>query len=366
MEILITGAEGFIGKNLKIMLERDPIIKISTYTKFDNNDSLKKKLLSCDVVVHLAGVNRPEDIRDHYSINHNLTREIIKILQDNNKVCDFIFTSSIQVNLDNPYGKSKKMAEKVLIEYKKNMGANVYIYRLPNIFGKWSKPNYNSVVATFCYNISRNIPIKVHDSKKEIELLYIDDLVLDIFKIIQNRPIVENGYCQIPSTYKTTIGEIADKIYSFKAERLNLMLPNTSNEFIKKLYSTYLSYLPIENFKYDLNMHIDERGSFTEILKMKDFGQVSINVSKQGIVKGNHWHKTKVEKFLVVKGKAKITFKNYFNNNTIDYYVDDKKYEIVDIPPGYSHSITNIGEEDLVTVIWANEIYSDENPDTYR
>lgn len=366
MNVLITGSSGFIGKNLNTILQLESEMKIFTYTRSDSDDLLLKRLESCDVIVHLAGVNRPNDIEDHGRVNYSLTKKIVDFLIANKKSCDIIFTSSIQSSLNNPYGISKKAAEEELIKYKEITGSNVYIYRLPNVFGKWSRPNYNSVVATFCYNIARELSIQIHDSSKELELLYIDDLIFDILRIIRDRPKIDSGYCQNPKTHKITLGELAEIIYSFEKSRTNLFIPNTSLPIVKKLYSTYLSYLPSDNFKYELSMNNDNRGSFTEFIKIDEHSQISINVSKPGVVKGNHWHKTKVEKFLVVRGKAHIVLKNYYNDEVVNYYVNDKTYEVVDIPPGYSHSIKNIGNEDLVTVIWANEVYSHEKPDTYR
>ncbi len=366
MNVLITGASGFIGKNLNCILQLEPEMQIFTHTKSDGDDVLLQRLESCDIIVHLAGVNRPSDVTEHDRVNHNLTKKIVDFLIAHNRVCDIIFTSSIQSSLDNPYGISKKAAEEELINYKALSGANVYIYRLPNVFGKWSKPNYNSVVATFCYNIARKLPIQIHDPTKQLELLYIDDLVLDILNTIKSRPQLDSAYCQTPKTAKINLAELAEIIYSFEQSRTNLFVPNTSLPIVKKLYSTYLSYLPTDSFKYQLNMRHDDRGSFTEFIKIAAYSQVSVNVSKPGVIKGNHWHKTKVEKFLVVRGEAEIVFKNYYDDETISYYVSDKKYEVVDIPPGYSHSIKNIGDEDLVTVIWANEVYSHEEPDTYR
>jgi len=279
-----------------------------------------------------------------------------------------VITSSIQADLDNPYGKSKKMAEDELIKYSKRNNVLVYIFRLPNVFGKWSRPNYNSVVSTFCYNISHNLDITISDPKRELELVYIDDIV-DEFISLLNRETDDfhKYYYNIKRTFKVTLGELADKLYKIKAIRRTLIVPDLSDDFMKFLHAAYLSYLDKDDFSYEMNSKEDNRGDFTELIKSNSFGQVSVSRSRKGIVRGNHYHNTKNEKFCVIKGEAVIKLRNILDDKIIPYYVSDKKIEIVDIPSGHTHSIENLteGDGEMILLIWANEIFDPENPDTY-
>ena len=266
---------------------------------------------------------------------------------------------------DNEYGKSKKMAEDFLFDYSKTYKVPVYIYRFTNIFGKWGKPNYNSVISTFCYNISRNLPIRIDDKSKVLTLSYIDDVVVEIYNAILGKPNQKDKFCEVERQYKKSLGEIVELLEKFKGSRETLDVINIADEFEKKLYSTYLSFLDENNFAYDLDQHVDNRGSFTEIIRSKTSGQFSVNIAKPNITKGNHWHNTKNEKFLVVSGKASIKFRLPFSKEIIEYIVSGEKMQVGDIPCGYTHSITNIGDTDMVFFIWCNECFDKENPDTF-
>ncbi|NLP21340.1 MAG: SDR family oxidoreductase [Erysipelotrichaceae bacterium] len=359
MKILVTGSNGFIGKNLCATLN----VKGYEVIPFDKDTtkSLEECVKESDFVIHLAGINRPLNVEEFYDGNTNLTYKLIEILKEDGRNIPLLLSSSIQAKRDNDYGKSKKQAEDLVFEYGKN--ADVFVYRLENAFGKWGRPNYNSVIATFCYNIANDLDIQINDPNVLIPFVYIDDIVNSFISCINTKG--SNEYLYVTPSYKKTIGEVANLIYSFKESRKNLQVINMKDEFSKKLYSTYLSYLKKDDFSYELKMNVDNRGSFTEFLRSDDRGQVSINISKPGIVKGNHWHHTKNEKFLVVKGEGIIRFRQIYSDEIIEYKVSDKKLEVVDIPTGYTHNIENVGETDMVTVMWANEAFDPENPDTY-
>ncbi|MDM0700700.1 NAD-dependent epimerase/dehydratase family protein [Clostridium perfringens] len=364
MKVLVTGAKGFIGKNLVSTLEREDKYKIICIDRENSKEELEKGVLNSDFIVHLAGINRPKNEEEFFKGNTGLTEEIIEILKKNNKNTSILITSSIQADLDNAYGQSKKGAEEALIKYMADTKGNVFIFRLPNVFGKWCRPNYNSAIATFCHNIARGEEVWISDSSKEMTLVYIDDVVRNIKNVIDNEKTYIPGYQNVDIEHKATLGEIVDLINSFKESRKSLMIPNMENELTKKLYSTYLSYLPEKDFSYPLKMNVDNRGSFTEFIKSKDRGQVSVNISKPGITKGNHWHDTKNEKFLVVSGEGVIRFRKVDSEEIIEYKVSGEKLEVVDIPVGYTHSIINTGERDMVTIMWVNEIFNPEKPDT--
>lgn len=364
MNILITGAKGFIGKNLVEKLKENTKYNLILIDRNNSKEELINGVKNADFIFHLAGINRPKTDEEFFEGNKGLTEEIIEILKNNSKNTPILITSSIQADLDNAYGLSKKAAEEALESYKNDTGANVYIYRLANVFGKWCRPNYNSAVATFCYNIARGEEIWISDPNRVMTLDYIDDVVRCFIKTMEdNKP--SEGYLSIDVQHKITLGEIVELLNSFKKSRENLTIPNMDDEVTKKLYSTYLSYLPEDNFSYPLKMNIDNRGSFTEFIKNSDRGQVSINISKPGITKGNHWHNTKNEKFLVVSGEGLIKFRKVDSEEIIEYRVSGEKLEVVDIPVGYTHSIINVGTTDMVTVMWVNEIFNPEKPDTY-
>lgn len=361
MNLLVTGSDGFIGKNLISTLNHN----IVTFDRNNESSELKELLIGVDFVIHLAGVNRSKESIDFYHTNTDLTELITKHLRELNNKAPIIFASSIHAGSDSDFGISKKQAEEVLLKHADLNESKVFIYRLPNLYGKWSRPNYNSVVATWCHNISRDIPIEINNPTLEIEFAYIDDVVNEFLNRINQREISETGFYEIQNTDTVSLGELAEILYSFKQSRNNFLYPDFSTNFKHNLYSTYLSYMPEDQFSYPLKMNTDHRGSFTEILKSEINGQVSVNISKPGITKGQHWHHTKNEKFLVVSGVGVIRFRNIFNDEVIEYHVSGETMEVVDIPPGYTHNIENLGDTNLVTIMWANELFDVENPDTY-
>ncbi len=365
MKILVTGSNGFIGKNLIAELKNRDYKDIFEYDLDSTLEELDKYTKEADFIYHLAGVNRPKDDKEFLEGNFGFTNVLLEHLIKNNNKAPIMISSSIQAELNNPYGVSKKAGEDLIFNYGKENNVDVFVYRFPNVFGKWSKPNYNSVVATFAYNIANNLPIKVNDPNVLMNLIYIDDLVNELINLLDNKHNQKDKYCYVEPVHEVKLGKIAELLKKFKNSRKDLSIANMDDEFERKLYSTYLSYLHKDDFIYDLKMNMDERGSFTEFIKTIDRGQVSINISKPGITKGNHWHHSKNEKFLVVSGKGVIRFRKYNEAEVTQYYVSGDKLQVVDIPPGYTHNIENLGDKDMVTVMWVNEIYDPNNPDTY-
>ena len=378
MKILVTGAEGFVGKNLIAQLEnlRDgkasfeglgTDIEIYPYDINTDKALLDEYCRKCDFVFNLAGVNRPETEEEFMSGNFGFASTLLETLGKYSNTCPVMLSSSIQASLDNPYGKSKKAGEDLFFEYSEKTGAKVLVYRFPNIFGKWSRPNYNSAVATFCNNIARDLPITVRDREAIVWLVYIDDVVEELLNALVGKENKTGKYCEVKTSYKKTLGEIVDTLYKFKESRKTLALPDcTEGSFEKKLYSTYLSFLAEDGFSYPLKMNEDERGSFTEIIRTASNGQFSVNISKPHITKGEHWHHSKNEKFLVVKGRGVIRFRKIGEEKIYEYYVSGDALEVVDIPTGYTHNIENLGDGDMVTFMWCNECFNPDKPDTYR
>ena len=375
MKILITGARGFLGRNLAESLKavRDgkdraaglaADLTIYEYDLDTDPAALDGYCAQADFVFHLAGVNRPQDPDEFMKGNFGFASTLLDTLKRNGNTCPVMLSSSIQAALDNPYGRSKKAGEELFFAYGAETGAKVLVYRFPNLFGKWCRPNYNSAVATFCHNIARGLPITVSDPSVLLTLCYIDDVVAELFRALQGKEHREGDFCRVPTEYPVTLGSIVELLYAFRDGRTTLQVPDMGDPFTKKMYATYLSYLPKGNFSYPLTMHGDSRGSFTEILRTADRGQFSVNVSKPGITKGNHWHHTKNEKFLVVCGKGIIRFRKIGNNEVTEYRVSGEKLEVVDIPTGYTHSIENTGDTDLVTFMWASECFDPAAPDT--
>jgi UDP-2-acetamido-2,6-beta-L-arabino-hexul-4-ose reductase len=376
MNILVTGARGFMGKNLVATLEaiRDGKDKSHGLTQeltilpydLDTDPALLDGYCrQADFVCHLAGVNRPRDAAEFMEGNFGFTSTLLSFLRKHHNRAPVLIASSIQAALDNPYGQSKKAGEDLLFAYGRQTGAPVYVYRLPNAFGKWSRPNYNSAIATFCHNIARGLPITVSDRANILNLVYIDDIVAEIIRAMQGKPNKTGEFCEVLPVHRASLGQIVDWISSFPESRTSLQVPQLDHPLVKKLYSTYLSFLPEDAFAYPLTSHADERGSFTEVLRTPDRGQVSVNISKPGITKGNHWHHTKNEKFLVVKGRGVIRFRKIGGREVIEYFVNGDELKVVDIPTGYTHNIENLGEEDMVTLMWANEPFDPQKPDTY-
>ena len=363
MKVLVTGAKGFIGRNLVTTLKQDTNLEVIEVDIKQSVEELKQATLESEFIFHLAGINRPKDEKEFFEGNTGLTETIIETLKQHQKKTPILITSSIQAELENAYGQSKKAAEDVLKNYSRETGANTYIYRLPNVFGKWCRPNYNSAVATFCHKITRDEEIWVNDRSISLNLVYIDDVVRCFIETMNNQP-KSTDYLEVTPVHPATLGEIVDLLISFKESRETRTVAKMDDPLAKKLYSTYLSYLPENQFSYPLQMNIDHRGSFTEFIKTPDRGQVSINISKPGITKGNHWHHTKNEKFLVVSGTGVIRFRKVDNDKVIEYFVSGEKLEVVDIPVGYTHNIENLGTTDMVTIMWCNECFDPEKPDT--
>lgn len=365
MKILITGAKGFIGRNLIAELKNRNYTEIFEYDKETETYLLDEYCKQADFIFHLAGVNRPKDENEYLKGNFGFTNDLIDKLKNYNNNCPILVSSSIQAELKNPYGESKKASEKILAEYGKESGAKILIYRLPNVFGKWCKPNYNSVIATFCHNIARDLPIIVNDSSVLMNLVYIDDVINEFINALECGYNKEKLFYEVPIIHNTKLGDIVDLLYSFRNSRSNRYIPNMTNALTRNLYSTYISYLPENQFNYDLKMNIDNRGSFTEFIKTGDCGQVSVNISKPGITKGNHWHHSKIEKFLVVSGKGVIRFRKIDSSEIYEYFVSSDKMEVIDIPAGYTHNIENLGDCDMVTIMWVSETFDANRPDTY-
>jgi len=354
MRILITGSNGFVGRNLAVSL---PEHELYLYDIDTDPTLLDEYCKNAQFVFHLAGVNRPDDPDEFMSSNLGFTSFLLDTLKKHSNNCPIVFSSSIQATLDNPYGQSKLAAENLLKAYAEEADAIVTIFRFPNLFGKWCRPGYNSVIATFCYNISRDLPITVNDPATGLTLMYIDDAIAELIGAL-------HGKTSTHVTYEATLAHIAALLKEFKNSNGTLSVPDMCDAFTKKLYSTYLSYLPTDNFAYPLKSSVDNRGSFTEILRTKHHGQFSVNIIKPGIIKGNHWHHTKVEKFLTVSGEGIVRFRRVDDTEIIEYKVSGSKFEVIDIPPGYTHNIENTGDVDMVTFMWSNECFDPEHPDT--
>lgn len=364
-KVLIAGSGGFIGRNLLAFLSSCSEIDIVEFTKQNSLEELEKILPTIDFIYHLAGVNRPQRSEEFYEGNTRLTEQIIALIESKNLKIPMLYTSSVYAEADNDYGKSKRQAEELLIEYSKRNCVPVYIYRLPNVFGKWSRPNYNSVVSTFCYNISHGLDIEIHEPTRIVQFVYIDDVVKAFAELLSPNGATEASCCSVSPVYRITVGELSKKIKIIRDIRKNLIVPDLSDRMTKLLHTTYLSYLDEGNFAYDLDEKSDLRGRFIEVLKSKEGGQVSISYSKTGVIRGNHYHNTKTEKFIVIKGKAKISFRNIMERTVTEYLVSGEKLQVIDIPPGYAHNIENIGEDEMILLIWANECFDPDNPDTF-
>lgn len=366
MRVLVTGAEGFVGKNLTVRLgELDgfDIVKCSRQTP---EGDLLRLLAGVDAVVYLAGVNRPQSQEEFMLGNTGLTKQLCQMLIDIGQKTPVIFSSSIQAETDNPYGKSKRDAEEALWQYASRTGAAVFIYRLPNIFGKWCKPNYNSAVATFCHNIARGLPIKINDPDAMLTLVYVDDLVDAFIRVLKNRSSAGNArqLCAVPIEYMTTVGALAEQIEGFRDSRASLISERVGLGFARALYATYLSYFPTTSFVYDLPQHGDARGMFVEVLKTKDSGQFSFFTVYPDVTRGGHYHHSKTEKFLVIKGKARFGFRNILTHETHEILTSGEWPQIVETVPGWTHDITNVGLDEMVVMLWANEIFDRSRPDT--
>jgi len=362
MSVLVTGAYGFIGKNLSVRLN-ELNIQVTTYTRENSTQDLKELIKDADYIIHLAGENRPKDEKDFDVVNAGLTASICDAVRSSGKNTPIILASSTQVELNNAYGKSKLDAESTMKLLEIDTGCPVHIYRLPGVFGKWCKPHYNSVVATFCHNISHDLPVQVNNSDLELSLVYIDDVVEEFVRIIKGAKAVIKKLSVQPE-YKIKLGDLADQINKFRESRDSLITERVGSGFVSKLYSTYLSYISPEQFTYSIPSYADERGMFAEILKTKDSGQFSFFTAKPGITRGGHYHHSKTEKFLVIQGEARFGFRHVALDRTHEITTTSKELKIVETVPGWSHDITNIGSEDMIVMLWANEIFDSDNPDT--
>ncbi|WP_318514002.1 UDP-2-acetamido-2,6-beta-L-arabino-hexul-4-ose reductase [Photobacterium leiognathi] len=360
MKILVTGSNGFIGKNLCLKLEE---LGYSDVVKFDRNnteDELKTSLKEVDFIFHLAGINRPKTDEEFFSGNKGLTETITQTLETLKRNVPILLTSSIQAELDNAYGQSKADAENAIKSYQSNMNGKTFIYRLPNVFGKWCKPNYNSMVATFCYNSVHNLPITINDGNAFVNLVYIDDVCEQFCRHLTK----DDVNTHVEPVYKKTVGEVAELLEKFKSSKESLITENVGDGFTRALYSTYLSYFEPEQFFYDVPAYTDPRGTFCEMLKTQNAGQFSYFTAHPGITRGGHYHHTKNEKFLVIKGKANFRFENVLSGQKEELIVSAEQHRIVETVPGWSHDVTNIGDEELIVMLWANEIFDREKPDT--
>lgn len=368
MNILITGARGFMGKNLRSALtgRYGDAHRLMLLDMPHTEEELLAAAAEADFAFHLAGVNRPTDPADFQKGNADFTRQLLTLLKERGKRPPVLLSSSIQAALENPYGQSKLSAEQAVADYGRETGAAVYLYRLPNVFGKWSRPNYNSAVATFCHNVARGLPITVNDPSVTLRLVYIDDVVEEFLRAMEGQPHREGEWCTVQPVHEVNLGHMAELIQSFPALRDSLTAPDQSDPLVKKLYATYLSFLPPEDFSRPTVIHADQRGSFTELLHMGSRGQVSLNVSKPHITKGDHWHQTKHEKFIVLQGEGVIRFRKVGDSTVIAYKVSGENLTVVDIPTGYTHSIENTGDTDMLTLMWANEVFDPAHPDTLR
>lgn len=368
MNILITGARGFMGKNLRSALTGrcGDAHRLMLLDMPHTEEELLAAAAEADFVFHLAGVNRPTDPADFQKGNADFTRQLLTLLKERGKRPPVLLSSSIQAALENPYGQSKLSAEQAVADYGRETGAAVYLYRLPNVFGKWSRPNYNSAVATFCHNVARGLPITVNDPSVTLRLVYIDDVVEEFLRAMEGQPHREGEWCAVQPVHEVNLGHMAELIQSFPGLRDSLTAPDQSDPLVKKLYATYLSFLPPEDFSRPTVTHADQRGSFTELLHMGSRGQVSLNVSKPHITKGDHWHQTKHEKFIVLQGEGVIRFRKVGDSTVIAYKVSGENLTVVDIPTGYTHSIENTGDTDMLTLMWANEVFDPAHPDTLR
>lgn len=371
MRVLITGAGGFIGKNLQLHLAERKNVEVACFTRADDIKNLPALVARADFIFHLAGVNRPQDPAEFVSGNIDLTQTLCdavqSIAQAAGKKIPVVYTSSIQAERDNEYGLSKRGAETTVLQLSQQYGIPVHVFRLPNVFGKWCKPNYNSAVATFCHNIARGLPIQVNDPAAPVTLVYVDDVVERFVQLMDGADVAldTNGFAIVLPQYTTTVGELAENIATFKAGRETLMVDKVGTGLLRALYSTYLSYLPVELFKYPVPKHGDPRGVFVEMLKTPDTGQFSYFTAHPGITRGGHYHHTKTEKFLVIKGLARFKFRHMQTGERYELITTGDQPEIVETVPGWTHDITNIGSEEMVVMLWANEVFDRSRPDTF-
>ena len=375
MRVLITGANGFVGRNLHLRLQERKDVEVVCFTRDQSTEQLTELLAGVDFVFHLAGVNRPQDPQEFASGNAELTRAlcqaVTKAAHSAERQISILYTSSAQAALDNAYGRSKREAEEVLAQTGRDPLNPVHVFRLPNVFGKWCRPNYNSAVATFCHNIARDLPIQINDPQAILNLVYIDDLIDQFLEILDGAAGTAavstdaDGFVQVMRPYTTTVGEVAQLIRAFRDSRGSLMTERVGTGLVRALYATYVSYLPVEAFAYDLTPHADQRGVFVEMLRTPDCGQFSFFTARPGITRGQHYHHSKTEKFLVIQGEALFRFRHMQNGQIHAVQTTGKKPQVVETVPGWTHDITNTGTDDLIVMLWANEVFDPARPDTY-
>ena len=371
MKVLITGANGFVGKNLQLHLAERKDVQVVCFTRGDNMAQLFALLQGVDFVFHLAGVNRPQDPQEFVSGNVDLTQTLCQAVQAlavaTGKKVPIVYTSSTQAERDNPYGQSKRGAEEALQALARGHQVPVHVFRLPNVFGKWCKPNYNSAVATFCHNIARNLPIQINDPAAPLTLVYVDDVIDRFIQLMDgaDAAVDADGFATVAPQYTTTVGELARQIQTFKDSRGTLMTERVGTGLVRALYATYVSYLPVDSFTYTVPLHGDSRGVFVEMLKTPDCGQFSYFTAHPGITRGGHYHHTKTEKFLVIKGQARFKFRHMQTGQTHELVTSGEKAEIVETVPGWTHDITNIGNDEMLVMLWANEVFDRARPDTF-
>ncbi len=372
IRILITGAHGFIGENFQLFLRDRADVQVRLYLRQDGSKKLADLLNDTDIVYHLAGVNRPQDTLEFQADNVDLTsllaENLVRIFRSTGKGIPVVFTSSIQATLDTPYGLSKRQAEDILWRLAENYPVPVYIFRLPNVFGKWCRPNYNSVVATFCHNIARDQTIQINDPEAKLTLVYVDDVMKEFVEILEGNmsaPIV-GTFVEVGQKYQTTVGLLAELLKGFRKSRDTLMSDHVGCGLVRALYSTYVSYLPVEDFSYAVPQHSDSRGKFVEILKTPDSGQFSYFTAHVGVTRGGHYHHSKTEKFLVIRGQALFRFRHMQTGDSHELRTSGVVPQIVETVPGWTHDITNVGSEEMIVMLWANEVFDRDNPDTFR
>lgn len=370
-KVLITGANGFVGKNLQLHLAERKDLQVLCFTRESDVAQLPSLLQEMDFVFHLAGVNRPQDPQEFGVGNAELTQMLCQavgaVVADTGRKIPVVYTSSTQAARDNPYGQSKRLAEEALFDLQRTWGVPVHVFRLPNVFGKWCKPNYNSAVATFCHNIARELPIQVNDPAAALTLVYVDDVVERFIQLLDGADAMvdADGFAVVAPQYTTTVGELAAQIQTFKDSRSTLMTERVGTGMVRALYATYVSYLPVEAFTYTVPMYSDPRGVFAEMLKTPDCGQFSYFTAHPGITRGGHYHHTKTEKFLVIKGQARFKFRHMQTGEAYELVTSGDKAEIVETVPGWTHDITNIGSDEMIVMLWANEVFDRERPDTF-
>jgi len=364
--VLVTGAAGFIGKNLVLALSRRPGIEVIGVDVDSPKATLDRALDVCEVVFHLAGVNRPEKETEFEEGNVGSLAPVLEGLERRGRRPLIVLSSSTQTLLDNPYGRSKKRAEDTLLEYAKRTGAPVRMFRLPGVFGKWCRPNYNSVVATFCYNVAHNLPVQISDRAREIEIIHVDDVVSAFIALLNEEGGFQGAaFALVEPVYQVTLGALADKLLQFRTSRETLAQPNLSTRFDRRLLGTYISYLPEDEFDYELPQKEDARGILAEFLKLDGHGQIFVSRTYPGVTRGNHYHDFKVEKFVVLEGEAVIRFRHMATGETVEYPVVGREMRVVDIPPGWTHSIENVGSAEMIVLFWSSEVFDSVRPDTY-